>query len=549
MPSPPESVGVRASFHTQRKIERISQAAVSVLVRDGHVGFESVRSLLLLWLREKAGHDLPPAMLAGGAGAHDLIDAQRTETVALLNPPYWAARQDDQDRKLPRRTWVTEASLAQSSPNVLRLGYRLHCVTAGELAAFSRSVPKFMRIVAQDHTIHLDGAEIDLDAALVETDEDVDTLVRLLRNPQRSVPVVAASVPGNSLHGAIPLINVDKLANDVFGTAHVRLLSWSAAFELSNRLGNRLSCYGGAVRIWRADRPLDESAAFDHPLFLGSRIADDGADRAYRSIVDEVLRISAGRRDAERLVPSFAEVRRAASEEARGAAIRAARSDHELLRLYELDNRRLTEEIKEVRAFHEEYVGEADREIGSLQVNFDEARREIAALNARLTTFSAAMRERMTMPDVPIPGDFEDIEAWAALYLGDEVKLLPRAIRLARKSLFENPPAAYQALLLLKETYVPMRRSETETPRSRWEAGLQQLGLECTPTFAGARAGQFGDEYFVEWRGRRRSLDLHLKGSNSRDPRYGFRLYFFWCDDEQRAVVGAFPSHLTNDAT
>ena len=42
---------------------------------------------------------------------------------------------------------------------------------------------------------------------------------------------------------------------------------------------------------------------------------------------------------------------------------------------------------------------------------------------------------------------------------------------------------------------------------------------------------------------------LRLLGRDSRDRRYGFRLYFFWDEEGQVAVVGWLPSHLDNRAS
>ena len=58
-----------------------------------------------------------------------------------------------------------------------------------------------------------------------------------------------------------------------------------------------------------------------------------------------------------------------------------------------------------------------------------------------------------------------------------------------------------------------------------------------------------GARIFVEFGGRRCELDRHLKGRNSRDPRLGFRLYFFWDDDTEQVVVGWLPNHLETRAT
>lgn len=44
-------------------------------------------------------------------------------------------------------------------------------------------------------------------------------------------------------------------------------------------------------------------------------------------------------------------------------------------------------------------------------------------------------------------------------------------------------------------------------------------------------------------------LDRHIRGSSSREERFGFRLYFFWDDEGQQAVVGSFPTHLSTRAS
>jgi hypothetical protein len=50
----------------------------------------------------------------------------------------------------------------------------------------------------------------------------------------------------------------------------------------------------------------------------------------------------------------------------------------------------------------------------------------------------------------------------------------------------------------------------------------------------------------VSYGGRKRLLKKHLKGSNVRDPRFGFRLYYFWDHEDEQVIVGWLPTHLTN---
>ena len=70
----------------QRKVERVSQAALSAAIQNGPIDFLSIRKCLLSWLRSKVGHNLPLRMTEGKTDALDQVDALRTETVSLDDP-------------------------------------------------------------------------------------------------------------------------------------------------------------------------------------------------------------------------------------------------------------------------------------------------------------------------------------------------------------------------------------------------------------------------------------------------------------------------------
>jgi hypothetical protein len=528
---------------TQRRVERISQSVVEIRTSDTNRDFESIRSIFLQWLRDKAGRELPTAMICGETDSLDLLGAQRVETAAMNEPKLWAARQDFQDQTVPRRSWVTEAMLARANAWTLLVGFRLHCVTLGEPAPFSRSVPRFMREIARSHHVWLDGVETDLLAEPVETQEETDGLIRLLTDPQRKSPVVGISMDELQGNGR-PLIQADKFANAVFGTAHVRLLTRQASFWLTDRLGKRLSVFNGAVRVWLPNLRPEQADPYDHPLWLAERIDEDGELATRLAITDRLLRASAGRRDADQAIPSFAEARRAVSTLSREMAADSGRSANDLVPLYEAEVLRLNEELKEAKADQATLLAIADEDLREATADRDELRAEIYALQARLVEMERAIRTREQKPGIDFPDNFEELEAWAKLYVSDNVELLSRALNAAKKSKFHNPPLAYQALLLLHETYVPMRRLGSQVMKERWENVLRQLGLECSPANSGARAGENANDYFVTHGGRRREIDMHLKGSNSRNPRYCFRVYFFWDDDNARVVVASLPGHL-----
>ena len=184
-----------------------------------------------------------------------------------------------------------------------------------------------------------------------------------------------------------------------------------------------------------------------------------------------------------------------------------------------------------------------------IQTERDEALAETSRSRTRIGVVTAALQRQRNEPEIPIPDSLGELGDWGSQYLGNGVVLLPRAVNAAKKSPFEDVAFVYRVLLLLRDKYGPMRRSGDPVRKAEFEAAREELGLTLTPSFAGPRAGEFNEEYRVKWRGKNRDLDMHFSGNSSRDPRYGFRCYFFWDDDSKSVVIGAIPGHLTTRAS
>lgn len=541
----------RGRYGLQRRVERISQGTIEVATSDAAAAFLSIRAMLLEWLQQKAGGPLPLRMQQGETGELNAIGVQRVETAALDNPRYWAARQDDQDSTFPRRTWVTEAALAMRPPSRLLVGHRLQCVTLGEAAPFSRSVPRFMREIARRFHTELDDTEINLAARRAETPEDVEVLADLLKSPMRKHPVIGISSDSAFLGGRNWLVDPDQVANEVFGVAHVWVIGREASFRLSDIIGRDLSVFHGGVRSWRFPLSPDDST-FGHPVAIARRIAewrDEGPIAFQRELVDWALRFSAGRGDADRLLPAFSDVRQAAARLAKERAKRDGKTERELLELALSENDKLTREMEDRKEEHEQLIEEADNELRRIESERDNALAEAARLRMRVESLNSALRRQRHEAETPIPESLAELSTWAANHMGDSLILLPRAIHAAKKSLFEDVPFVYRALLLLRDRYVPMRRGGAQDAKSAFDAAMAEMALELTPSFSGGGAGKFGDEYKVSYGDHTQVLDMHLKGSNSRDPRYCFRCYFFWDDERGAVVIGSLPGHLKTDAT
>jgi len=163
----------------------------------------------------------------------------------------------------------------------------------------------------------------------------------------------------------------------------------------------------------------------------------------------------------------------------------------------------------------------------------------------------ALLRERTHVApraDDPAPAreacwSLETMPTWCVEH-EDEIVVLPRARNGAKKSRYEDPALMGVALEFLAGPYRAHRQGLTS--RESFEAALQATGLKLAGAVGATIAGEQGDAYYVPWGGRRRLLDMHLLKGGGRDERYCFRLYFFWDDVSQRAIVGSMPAHLAN---
>jgi hypothetical protein len=152
------------------------------------------------------------------------------------------------------------------------------------------------------------------------------------------------------------------------------------------------------------------------------------------------------------------------------------------------------------------------------------------------------------------PKHLKDLERWADENLRGRVLIHPRALRGAKKSLFENPALILDALLLLATEYRDVRiLGEDDARQQALENRLAVLGLELSEAISPDRAGEHRDEYLVKYPlgqfTRKELLRYHLKKGSDRDERTCLRIYFFWDKGMKLVVVGWLPGHLDTRST
>lgn len=530
-------------------VEAVSQIVLALHSKGGTPEFEVARSKILEFAERRAGGILPGEALEGKSFATDEVGARRIEGIAIDQPRYWTLRFDDDDRAVARRSWVIETALADQGVGKPTLfGLRLQCIARGENPSYDRSIPTFARDVISVCDARLDDRRVDLTPWFVDSEEDVDSLVSLLTSRNRKADVVVVSLPERSNNISDEIVSSEKLTRDLAGAAHVAVISGRSAFQLSDRVGREFSVFNQAVRTYRPGFEPETEAPFVHPLGIAERILNwnGGPDTYQQFITSEILRRTVEGADSLKKLPTFAEAKRTSAELRRRAARQTGSTDVEILELAEKEIEQLKSDLKSQKKESDELLIVAEVEREDAISEHQRLQGTLFHLQQRIQSLESL---RSKAVKIPIPQTLEELEDWATRHLAGSVELHNRALRGAKDSQYADVSVIYNALLLLRDHYVPMRRDGGTKLKDAFEKRCLELGIEEQPTFAGDRSGEQGETYFVRIGQRRIELDRHLKKGTSREPRYCFRLYFFWDETTKQVVVGWLPSHLTTRAS
>jgi hypothetical protein len=531
-------------------IRPVSQVALRLRPTNGHDRFTETIRHILRWMNRRAGRTLPDEAWQGKSFELTDLGAQRTAAISLPEHQYWAARLDDADKTVPLRTWVTEIGIGMDTNGDVLFGARLVCVTRGVDEPFQRTVPGFTRAVICDGPVDLDGVPLPHEAPLISTAAEVQQLVALLESPKRQSDVLVFALPEGSTNPSEAAASVKFVHDNTLGAAHVFILSGPASFYLTDLVGRELSVFRQAVRTYRPGFRAWTDEPSRHPLALPERIAnwaETGTAAFERWLVNQALGNSAHAPGREESLPGFNTVRQLAAQLEREKHKKTGGTDSDLIRLFEQDNEQLRKDIQEQKEQYDGLLLAADTERECALQEANAAKFQALERLHRIRLLEKKLANSAAQQVTPTPDTLDNFEAWCTEHLSGYVELANRAYQGVRKSEFHDPAFIYRALLLLRDYYVPMRVEGTLERKRLYEQALNALQLEDSATGDGVKFA--ADLYSVQYGGGRRPLERHLKGSDSRDRRYGFRLYFFWEDESQVVVVGWLPSHLDNRAS
>jgi hypothetical protein len=533
---------------SRARVRPISQVLVSLRPTDQRDLFVATVDQVLQWLNRRAGQRLPDEAWQRQSFELGALGAQRTAAVSLREPRYWAARLDDADRSVPLRTWITEIGVGVSNDGSVLFGTRLTCATRGEDVPFDRSVPGFVRGIVGSAPALLDGRPLQQELTLIRDVAGVEALVDLLEDPQRRHGIIVLALPEGSDDPDQTAIDVARLRQQTFAAAHVCVLGGQASFYLSRLVGKEFSVFRQAVRLYRPGFLRWRSNPYDHPLTLPERIAnwnDEGPEAYAAWVASQALAITTQAADREEVLPSFDTVRRWASQAQRKAARESGTSNQELLDLADAEIKRLETVQQEQKQTYDGLLAGLEQELEEARAARQEALAQQYALRERIDKMQARLATAGTR--TPIPNDLEEFEFWCEEHLSGAVNVVSRALRGVKQSVYEQPGLLYDALLLLRDFFVPMKRNPSADSRDKFESELQRLKLDNS--LVGDATRTHADHYTIRYGGRPRVLDWHLKRGDSRERTRCFRLYYFWDDESQCAVVGWLPSHLDNALT
>ncbi len=497
------------------------------------------------WLAKRAQGKIPPSAFRGLP--FDLTNqptANPTEAVEVETEQgkAWAARLSYPDMRTPQRSWVTEIAIKQESGLTL-FGARLTNVTRGEDAPYSPSVPGVILQILSKLSAEIDGEPISNEVKTIADMQDLSAFVELAESQNRQLPIVAISVDEND-QGIVP---ESELIKRIGGACHLYKFSPDASWELTRKWDRPWSVFNKAVRIYAPRLNREEDGARRHKLLLPNNNPE--WERTLTDLAIEILPRTFENRGEFSHLLRFETIRAKYLASLRKVDQLTGAISRSQVEALENEALRLQQQIEDDSAAANELLNEAARARETAEEDRNSAWAESGRLRARIATLEAALSSGKTNSDAPLE-DYQKIEEWCAQHLSGHIIVLPKAIRETRRNGASSVIVKFNdALLLLRDFYVPMRRGIEGYSRIRFDEKCRELGLEESACFSTPGAIKQFPEYSIQYNGQKRWMERHLKFGQGYDLQHMFRIYFYWDDDEQVLVIGNMPTHLDNKLT
>jgi hypothetical protein len=461
-----------------------------------------------------------------------------TEFLRTSSVQIWSARLNEPDSNMPGRFWSLELTLGANEPRKF-FGSRLS-VFSRHLDFYAEpAVPRVYRELVSQHVLYGDGIRLSRTPIDIISDDDVEWLSALINNPRRQRDIIALSADADGFCTINPNIFADRLC----GVSHVVRVYPDASFKLSDAIGKYLSIFDLGIRIYRPTSQIEADDPLRHTLYTKRALTRMDRERVQHAILSGAFATSLEGALSARAIPTFAQIRSARAT-LRLAELQATigSKDVDFLQT-ELNVSQTARMAAETQA--REALDIAIQEEGARKDAEDERNQERAramVLAARVRSLESRIGP-ITDANVSRPKEYNEIASWVEVQFAGRLKLHRRALRGLKSAVFDDIDLVCDLLQLLGVEYVDSKRGDRGAWK-RFEDGIKGHGVDHSRSISDSRAGEQGDEYFVQYRGRREFLEWHLKKGTSRDAGRDLRIYFFWDEEDEEVVIGFLPGHL-----
>lgn len=528
----PAIAGNRMPRVRERELLRVAAALSDT---NAVAAASAARSEVLSWAAKQIRDQLPAAAAEGHPFEH--LRGGRTclgASFADDRRALWALRVDRPDANVAQRTWTTEVVIgyAQTSGPAL-FSLRLLVSTPEEFLAIEPAVPGLVRQV--NSVCGLEQGDVRFDGLpwFITSQTDAEDLVEKLINPSRSIPYLVCSiVEGESA----PRLDARLLAKATLGIAKVVVVPSVHTWVLTEQLGKPRSVYNGAVRSYMPGFSLDANPYANRLFFIDPSDDDEQARSTQKALRWLVASESLRRLRLGDDVVAFSEVRESSLDFERQRLKQAGLSEAEQLKAAQIQVDALKDDLERSKAETEQWLseyGRAEEEAQNYQL-------QLRGAQFRIQQLLAQIKERGDEPDsaVQLPESWDAFADWCDEILGGRVMLSSRARRETKSADFDDPQTAARCLLWLANEYRD----------SRMNGATGDLRKPIADGIHNERCG--AETFDFAWNGRQVPVEWHIKnGGNTRDPRRCLRIYYFWDEESQVAVIATMPAHVRTGAT
>lgn len=457
--------------------------------------------------------------------------------VADVEGRIWGARLSNRGDRISGRDWVTDLFVEQRHGSAVRFGAQLVCKCRGNDPGFDHSRPRVIRNILDELAAEADDEGLTNEFRSVDL-ADVESLVSLLYNPRRRLPVLVVSV--DEIGGA--QVDLERLATRLSGTAHLKCVSTEPSFELIRTVGKRMSVFNGAVRIYMPGLDHETEDPFQHPLWISP--ASGWSPKAANQIATRILPM--GFRDAEGDA-RFWRVGLLRQAQSRMIADKAVGSREEQLEAEIAALQQEANTLRESTEAAEALMNEEATKAASLQADIARVEEENFGLRQKIRNIG--MRTNGTS----IKLGEEEVEA-----LFEQNPTLETSLRIVStifpdrveilESAFESARDSY-AFIHRKKAFSLLRSLCTDYWKSLQKGEGDVTARKC---FGAAYAAKEASTLSAEGRKRRTFshngselfMEKHLKVGVADNKTETLRVHFEWLGETSTIVVGHCGGHL-----